>query len=75
MEAFTTEVQTFSNCILDDLGKFMKLFIIETLTHFAAVPTPPRDALEAAQIAVALTHSFRSGKPVFFDDNGQPMLS
>ncbi|KAE8540569.1 hypothetical protein D1P53_003520 [Cryptococcus gattii VGV] len=57
-EAFKTEVQTFSNCILDD----------------TPVPTPPQDALEAAQIATALTHSFRTGNPVYFDDNGEPIL-
>jgi hypothetical protein len=40
-----------------------------------AVPTPPQDALEAAQIAMALTHSFRTGMPVFFGDDGQPIFA
>ncbi|WWC61261.1 uncharacterized protein I303_103842 [Kwoniella dejecticola CBS 10117] len=57
-EAFKTELQTFSDCILDD----------------TPVPTPPRDGLEAAQIAIALTHSFRTGKPVFFGSDGEPIL-
>ncbi|RSH87063.1 hypothetical protein EHS25_003552 [Saitozyma podzolica] len=57
--AFVTEIQTFSKCILDDI----------------AVPTPPQDALEAAQIAMALTHSFRTGMPVFFGDDGQPIFA
>jgi hypothetical protein len=39
-----------------------------------AVPTTPSDGLEAAQIALGLTHSFRAGKPVFFGEDGKPII-
>lgn len=39
------------------------------------VPTTPEDALKAAQIAIALTHSFRNGVPVLFGDDGEPILA
>lgn len=57
-EAFVREVNTFTDVVLDD----------------KTVPTTPDDALQAAQIAVALTHSFRNSKPVFFGDDGEPIL-
>lgn len=44
------------------------------LTLLAAVPSTAADALKAAQIAQALTASFRSGQPVSFDANGEPIL-
>jgi myo-inositol 2-dehydrogenase / D-chiro-inositol 1-dehydrogenase len=34
----------------------------------------PEDAFEAAKIVVALQHSFRTRMPVYFDDNGLPIL-
>lgn len=40
-----------------------------------AVPTTPLSALEAAKIAMALTHSFRVGKPVYFDDEGEAIIN
>ncbi|WWC65496.1 uncharacterized protein I303_108114 [Kwoniella dejecticola CBS 10117] len=57
-EAFANEVNIFTDTILD--GK--------------AVPVSVEDAFQASQIAVALTHSFRTQRPVFFDDEGQPIL-
>jgi hypothetical protein len=40
-----------------------------------AVPTTVDDAMQAAQIAVALTWSFREGKVVEFDEqSGEPIL-
>ncbi|BEI82672.1 hypothetical protein CcaverHIS002_0305400 [Cutaneotrichosporon cavernicola] len=57
-EAFVNELNTFVKVVLDD----------------DKVPTPPEDALKAAQIAVALTHSFRTGVPVDFDEEGEPIL-
>lgn len=39
-----------------------------------AVPTTPSDGLEAAQIALGLTHSFRAAKPVFFGEDGKPII-
>jgi hypothetical protein len=41
----------------------------------AALPVNMHDALEASKIAAALTHSFRSGHPVYFDDVGQLQAS
>ena len=40
----------------------------------AAVPVFASDALEATKIAAALTESFRRGKPIFFDDEGEAIL-
>lgn len=34
----------------------------------------PEDAYEAGKIAIALQHSFRTGEPVYFDEEGQPIL-
>ncbi|VUC36499.1 unnamed protein product [Clonostachys rosea] len=34
----------------------------------------PDDAYEAAKIATALQYSFRNGVPVYFDDEGQPIM-
>ncbi|KAL7418287.1 hypothetical protein Q5752_006743 [Cryptotrichosporon argae] len=53
-DAFITEANEFTACVLDD----------------TPVPVVPSDGLEAARIAMALTHSFRTGKPVLFDDSG-----
>jgi myo-inositol 2-dehydrogenase/D-chiro-inositol 1-dehydrogenase len=39
-----------------------------------AVKTTPDDALQAAIIAKALTHSFRTGLPVEFDEQGEPRI-
>ncbi|GMK56596.1 hypothetical protein CspeluHIS016_0304360 [Cutaneotrichosporon spelunceum] len=58
-EAFVNELNTFVQVVLED----------------ERVPTPPEDALKAAQIAIALTHSFRTGVPVDFDNEGEPILN
>lgn len=58
-EAFVHELNTFVDVVLED----------------KAVPTPAEDALKAAQIAIALTHSFRTGVPVVFGDDGEPILA
>ncbi|WWC61259.1 uncharacterized protein I303_103840 [Kwoniella dejecticola CBS 10117] len=58
-EAFVTEVNTFTECVLDD----------------KPVPTTAQSALDAAVIASALTYSFRNEKPIYFDDNGNPILN
>lgn len=34
----------------------------------------PEDAFEAAKIVTALQHSFRTGLPVYFDDEGLPIF-
>jgi hypothetical protein len=44
------------------------------LTGYKAVPTSVADAFQAALIAKALTQSFRTGKPVDFGDDGEPIL-
>lgn len=41
----------------------------------SALPVNVQDALEATKIAAALTHSFRSGQPVYFDDQGEAILA
>ncbi|ADV24490.1 transposase subfamily [Cryptococcus gattii E566] len=58
-DAFIRELQTFCDTVLDD----------------KPVPTTPLSALEAAKIAMALTHSFRVGKPVYFDDEGEAIIN
>ncbi|OWZ42886.1 hypothetical protein C343_03914 [Cryptococcus neoformans C23] len=57
-EAFIHEAKAFVDCILDDLPP----------------PTSADDAFQAALIAKALTHSFQSGKPVLFGEDGEPIL-
>jgi myo-inositol 2-dehydrogenase/D-chiro-inositol 1-dehydrogenase len=57
-DAFVNEVNAFTEAVLD--GK--------------DVPVTVEDAFQASQIAVALTWSMRHNKPVFFDDDGEPIL-
>ncbi|GFZ43076.1 hypothetical protein JCM24511_00794 [Saitozyma sp. JCM 24511] len=58
-EAFVAEVNAFADSVLDD----------------TAVPSTVTDAIEAGNIAHALTVSFRTGKPVLFDEENQPILA
>ena len=55
---------------------------INDLAEFAAavldnkpLTCTPEDAYEAAKIATALQQSFRTRLPVYFDDNGSPILN
>ncbi|WWC61263.1 uncharacterized protein I303_103844 [Kwoniella dejecticola CBS 10117] len=57
-EAFIREMNSFVECCLDD----------------KPVATSPRDALEAAIIAKALTQSYRLGRAIDFDLEGNPLL-
>ncbi|WWC60052.1 uncharacterized protein I303_102615 [Kwoniella dejecticola CBS 10117] len=57
-EAFVNEVNEFTDVVLDD----------------KPLPVSCVDALEAAKIAAALTQSFKSGNPVYFDNEGEPIL-
>lgn len=57
-KSFLTDLAEFAGAILDD----------KPLT------CAPDDAYEAAKIATALQYSFRNGVPVYFDDNGQPIM-
>ncbi|XRM48095.1 hypothetical protein ABZX51_011036 [Aspergillus tubingensis] len=51
---------------------------IKDLEEFAAAVLDgeplTEDAYEAAKIATALQYSFRNGVPVYFDDNGLPIM-
>lgn len=54
-EAFVSELQAFTACILDD----------------KPLPVDLYDALQASKITTALTHSFHKGVPVYFDEEGE----
>lgn len=56
-EAFRTEIKEFTACILDD----------------TPLPVTLDDAVEAAKIAIGLTWCFRSGKTVYFNEEGNPI--
>ncbi|KAK7222993.1 hypothetical protein V2G26_010996 [Clonostachys chloroleuca] len=53
-DAFIRELQVFTDCVLDD----------------TPLPVSLEDALQASKVCYALTLSFRSGQPVYFDENG-----
>ncbi|XEV01059.1 hypothetical protein FSHL1_006346 [Fusarium sambucinum] len=57
-KSFLNDLAEFSTAVLDD----------KPLT------CTPDDAYEAAKIATALQYSFRNGVPVYFDDEGRPIL-
>jgi myo-inositol 2-dehydrogenase/D-chiro-inositol 1-dehydrogenase len=40
----------------------------------APMSCTPEDAFEAAKIVTALQHSFRTRKPVYFDEDGRPIM-
>lgn len=64
----------------DAFALYDKSFINDLAEFAAAVldNTPltctPEDAYEAGKVAAALQYSFRSGLPVYFDDDGLPIL-
>lgn len=57
-KSFINDLNEFAGAVLDD----------KELT------CTPEDAYEAAKIATALQFSFRNGVPVYFDDEGVPIL-
>ncbi|ODO04945.1 hypothetical protein I350_05556 [Cryptococcus amylolentus CBS 6273] len=57
-EAFIHEAKAFIDCVLDDTPSRSSVY----------------DGLQAALIAKALTHSFKTGKAVEFDKDGEPVL-
>lgn len=57
-KSFLNDLAEFADAVLDN----------EPLT------CTPDDAYEAAKIATALQYSFRKGVPVYFDDNGLPIM-
>ncbi|KAH0359765.1 hypothetical protein KCU65_g9793, partial [Aureobasidium melanogenum] len=64
-DAFALYDKTFIN----DISEFATS-VLENLP----LSCTPDDAFEAGKIACALQHSFRIGEPVYFDDNGSPIL-
>ncbi len=57
-KTFIADLTEFANAVLDG----------------APLSCEPEDALEAGKIACALQHSFRTGEPVYFDDDGQAIM-
>jgi myo-inositol 2-dehydrogenase/D-chiro-inositol 1-dehydrogenase len=77
--AFVREVNVFTDCVLDQkrespLFSLAFSWLVPNVDAFAAVLTTAADGLAAAEIAVACTHSFRTGKVVYFGDDGKPIL-
>lgn len=64
-DAFTLYDKSFIN----DLAEFAAACLDD-----APLTCLPVDAYEAGKITAALQHSFRTGMPVFFDDDGLPIL-
>lgn len=64
-DAFTLYDKTF----LNDLAEFANAVLDN-----APLTCTPDDAYEASKIAFALQHSFRIGEPVYFDDDGRPIM-
>lgn len=64
-DAFTLYDATFTK----DVGEFAGAVLDGSKLTCSA-----EDAYEAAKIVVALQHSFRLGQPVYFDDEGRPIL-
>lgn len=56
--SFINDLSEFAGAVLDD----------------SPLRCQPQDAFEAAKIVVALQHSFRTGLPVYFDEEGMPIL-
>ena len=58
-KTFVEDIAEFAGAVLDD----------------KPLSCSPNDAFEAGKIACALQHSFRVGTPVYFDDNGAPIMT
>lgn len=59
----------FSETFLHDLSEFA-----DAVLDNKPLTCGAEDAFEAGKICVALQHSFRTGVPVYFDDDGLPIL-
>ncbi|KAH6663317.1 NAD-binding Rossmann fold oxidoreductase family protein [Plectosphaerella plurivora] len=64
-----------------DAFTFFEPTFVQDLAEFAAavldgkkMTCEPEDAFEAGKICIALQHSFRKGVPVYFDEEGMPIL-
>ncbi|WVW81125.1 hypothetical protein I302_103116 [Kwoniella bestiolae CBS 10118] len=64
-DAFVLYEKSFVN----DLKEFAT-----SILHDKPLTLTPDDALEAAKIATALQYSFRKGVPVYFDEEGDPIM-
>lgn len=64
-DAFTLYDKTFIN----DLDEFARAVLYD-----APMSCTPEDAFEAAKIVTALQQSFRTGQPVYFSEEGLPLL-
>ncbi|KAF2014261.1 NAD binding Rossmann fold oxidoreductase [Aaosphaeria arxii CBS 175.79] len=59
----------YDRSFINDLSEFS-----EAILDGKALTCTPEDAYEAAKIATALQYSFRNNVPVYFDDNGSPIM-
>ena len=64
-----------------DAFTFFEPTFVQDLAEFAAavldgkeMTCEPEDAFEAGKICIALQHSFRKGFPVYFDEEGLPII-
>lgn len=64
-DAFALYDKTFIN----DLAEFASAVLDD-----APISCTSEDAYEAGKIAIALQHSFRTGEPVYFNDDGLPIM-
>lgn len=64
-DAFTV----FDTTFLADLAEFA-----DAVLDGKPMTCQPEDAFEAAKVCVALQYSFRKRVPVYFDDNGLPIM-
>lgn len=56
--SFLNDLEEFANAVLDN----------------KPMTCTPEDAYEAAKVVTALQYSFRNGVPVYFDDDGLPIM-
>jgi myo-inositol 2-dehydrogenase/D-chiro-inositol 1-dehydrogenase len=59
----------YGNSFIHDLAEFA-----DAVLDGKPLTCAPEDAYEAAKIAAALQFSFRRGIPVYFDDEGMPIM-
>lgn len=61
--------QLFPETFLADVTEFVNAVLFDKPLACLA-----EDAFEAGKICTALQHSYRAGQPVYFDENGFPIL-
>ena len=62
--------QLYDRSFPNDLAEFADAVLDDT-----PLSCRPEDAFEAAKITIALQHSMRVGQPIYFDDEGLPILT